>query len=269
MPLYDLQAEVVRNTRLTESIYEISFSRCSAIADIARPGQFLMVKTGPGRDPLIRRPFSIHNVTPDGNLHILIRVIGKGTSLLSRLRPGDKVQILGPLGNCFDLKGIDASTDLIALAGGGMGVAPLLFLANMLAAKNLTSKTKVILGAKNKNELLCLYAFRELGFTVNCITDDGSSGEQGFITELLHKNLDGGIKAYIFCCGPTPMLKAVALLCERESIVCQVSMETYMACGISACLGCAVPSNKEGKEYVHVCKDGPIFNIREIAWTLM
>jgi dihydroorotate dehydrogenase electron transfer subunit len=268
MHLYDLQAEVVRNIRLTESIYQITFSH-SAIADIARPGQFLMVKTGPGRDPLLRRPFSIHNVTPDGKLHILIRVVGKGTELLSRLRQGDRVQVLGPLGNCFDLAGIDQSADLVALAGGGMGVAPLLFLANKLAAKNLTGKTKIILGARNKDELLCLLAFKELGFTVNCITDDGSSGEQGFITELLLKNLEGANKAHIFCCGPTPMLKAVASLCERKSVACQVSMETFMACGISACLGCAVPSNEEGRKYVHVCKDGPVFNIREIAWTLI
>ena len=147
-----------------------------------------------------------------------------------------------------------------------MGVAPLLFLADRLAQLNLVDKTKIILGARFKQELLCLYAFKELGFSVQCITDDGSSGQQGFVTELLEQNVSQHGKAMVFSCGPAPMLKAVSEICQQFATPCQVSMETYMACGISACLGCAIPATAEGKGYIHVCKDGPVFQSQEIAW---
>ena len=269
MTIYDLSGELLRYDPITASIFQLTFQK-NPIAEIARPGQFVMVRAGGiGKDPLLRRPFSIHRITPDGKIVLLVRIVGSGTSLLSRLKPGDAVQMLGPLGNGFDLSGIDRESGLILLVGGGMGVAPLLFLAQRLAQLNLIDKTKIILGARQHNELLCLYAFRELGFSVECITDDGSSGQQGFVTDLLEQAVAEHRKANVFSCGPTPMLKAVATLCQQFAAPCQVSMETHMACGISACLGCAIPANDTEKKYVHVCKNGPVFQSQEIAWDQM
>ncbi|MEJ2689445.1 MAG: dihydroorotate dehydrogenase electron transfer subunit [Deltaproteobacteria bacterium] len=268
MPLYDISAELVRCDQVTASIYLLTF-RENQIARNARPGQFVMVRTGSSKDPLLRRPFSIHQVTQNGDLLLLVRVVGSGTRLLSLLEVGERVQMLGPLGNCFDLSGIDSETTLVALVGGGMGVAPLLFLASDLVQKNLVAKTKIILGARFKDELLCLYSFKELGFSVQCITDDGSSGQQGFVTDLLRQNVQDNKKAIVFSCGPAPMLKAVSHICEQNGTSCQISLETFMACGISACLGCAVPANRADRKYLHVCKNGPVFDSREIAWDQM
>lgn len=265
MAIYDIPAELLCREQVTTSIFLLTF-RANQISKIALPGQFVMVRTGIGKDPLLRRPFSIHQVTLDGKIQLLVRMVGKGTEQLSHLMPGDSVQMLGPLGNSFDLSGIDSQTTLIALVGGGMGVAPLLFLANRLARLNLFNVTKIILGARYEQELLCLYAFKELGFSVQCITDDGSCGQRGFVTDLLQQNVMEHRKAMVFSCGPTPMLKAVSRICQQFAIPCQVSMETYMACGISACLGCAIPANISGKKYVHVCKNGPVFRSQEIAW---
>jgi len=268
MPLYDLQATLIAQEWITDSIVQLSFA-APQISQAAGPGQFVMLKAGEGRDPLLRRPFSIHGTTADGTVQILLRVVGKGTRLLSSLLPGASVPMLGPLGNGFDLSRIDARTSLLAVVGGGMGVAPLLYVADRLAQQGLTGKTQIILGARYQRELLCLLGFKKLGFAVQCITDDGSSGEQGFVSDLLRRNLTNHTNAIVFTCGPVPMLKAVSLLCEQFEAECQVSLETYMACGISACLGCAVPANNAEKEYVHVCKNGPVFNSREIAWNLL
>lgn len=268
MPISDVTAELVRRDRITASIFQLTFLP-NPIAKAARPGQFVMVQTGTLKDPLLRRPFSIHQVTPEGEVVLLVRVVGSGTRLLSELKEGDKIPMLGPLGNGFDLSCIDSETALVALVGGGMGVAPLLFLAAELSRQNLAAKTKIILGARFKDELLCLTAFKELGFSVDCITDDGSSGQQGFVTELLHRNVVDERRTTVFSCGPASMLKAVSHICRQQRIACQVSMETFMACGLSACLGCAIPADRPDAEYVHVCKNGPVFDSQEIAWDLI
>lgn len=268
MPLFDIQAELRGLERITDSILQLNFS-APEITQFARPGQFVMLRCGNGNDPLLRRPFSIHRISSNGLLQLLIRVVGKGTNWLAELRVGKRVSMLGPLGNGFDLSLIDEHSPFVAVVGGGMGVAPLLFLADQLALHNHTKQTEIILGARIQAELLCLTGFRELGFTVQCITDDGSSGERGFVSDILHRNLTASHRAVVFSCGPVPMLKAVSTLCELYSATCQVSLETHMACGISACLGCALPAKNAQKEFVHVCKDGPVFNSREIAWHLI
>jgi len=268
MSLFDIAAELVRCDKITASIFQLTF-REDHIASIAVPGQFVMVKTGTGRDPLLRRPFSIHQVTQDGEIVLLVRVVGSGSRFLAQLKIGERVQMLGPLGNGFNLSVLSSDTSLIALVGGGMGVAPLLFLAEELERQNLVAKTKVFLGARFKDELLCLYAFKQLGFSVQCITDDGSSGQQGVVTELLRQNLITQHRPIVFSCGPGAMLKAVSSFCRQNAILCQVSMETSMACGVSACLGCAVPTTNPDRKYVHVCKNGPVFDSQEIAWDQM
>ena len=267
MPLYDLPIEVTSHERITESIVLLSFA-APQISHVASPGQFVMLKCGEGNDPLLRRPFSIHQTSSDGTIRILLRVVGKGTHILSQLLPGNRVRMLGPLGNGFDLSRTETTQQLI-LVGGGMGVAPLLYLAERLTLLGMIDKTSVILGARHQGELLCLTGFKNLGFSVQCITDDGSSGEQGFVTDLLRRSLENRPEAIVFSCGPVAMLKQVSRLCDQFETACQVSLETHMACGISACLGCAVPAANTTRKYVHVCKNGPVFDSREIAWNLM
>jgi len=234
------------------------------IAATAKPGQFINIRPGIGFDPLLRRPFSIHQVKDDGSVQIIFKVLGKGTTALASLQPGQKVNIVGPLGNHF------ATGSAMCLVGGGLGIAPLLFLAKSILGRNEAISLKVILAARTREELSCFAPdFEALGVALHLATDDGSLGHHGLITDLLPKVLDDTHPWQVCTCGPYPMMRAVAELCREHQWPCQVSLETMMACGISACLGCAVaanPSNKKESQYLHVCQDGPIFREGEIKW---
>ena len=236
------------------------------IAAAARPGQFVMAACGVERDPLLRRPFSVHDVTEDGGLDLLIREVGRGTALLAALRAGERVSVLGPLGRGFSLPG-ESEQGEIALVGGGIGTAPLLFLARRLLERGRAAEgVHVLVGAAHAAEARILREdFLELGCPVHISTDDGSLGHHGFVTELLPL-LPAGINR-ICACGPRPMMAAAARFAEARGIACEVSLETRMACGLGACLGCAVPVPGEPNRYRHVCKDGPVFNAREVDWT--
>jgi dihydroorotate dehydrogenase electron transfer subunit len=158
----------------------------------------------------------------------------------------------------------------MCLVGGGLGIAPLLFLAQNLLAKTPATDLTIILGARNKGELTALSAgFMALELQVHLATDDGSLGHHGLVTELIPALLDNDHNWQICSCGPYPMMRAVADLCRVHEWPCQVSLETMMACGISACLGCTVEAtttNSKGGRYLHVCKDGPVFFAGDIAW---
>lgn len=266
MSQFQQKVELVCSDRMTEDVVRLTFN-APTIAVHARPGQFVMVQTSPGKDPLLRRPFSIHQVTSDGYLQILFKVLGKGTDLLAQVRAGEQVSLLGPLGNGFTL-GLPETACLI---GGGMGIAPLLFLATRFlqqsSSDNVARKMPtVILGARNRAELEPLVDdFQELGIDVLAATDDGSFGYHGLVTDVL-KKLNLSPSAGIYCCGPRPMMAAIAHLCQIENRACQVSVETVMACGMGACLGCAVPLKAGG--YAHVCSDGPIFEAEKLLWSL-
>jgi len=238
--------------------------RCPGIAATAEPGQFVMLKTGEGCHPLLRRPFSIHGCRPGaGEVEILFKVVGEGTALLAGIQPGATVSMIGPLGNGFTL----AAGGTHYLIGGGMGIAPLKFLAATLRRRQPEAAVRVLLGARNKTEIAPLAAdFTAMGLTPECATDDGSLGHHGLVTELLAAHRTAGT---VYCCGPRPMMRAVAASCAARSMPCQVSMETMMACGIKACLGCTIKStttNDKGAPYAHVCQDGPVFAAEVIAW---
>ncbi len=228
------------------------------IASTARPGQFVMVRCSSVDDPLLRRPFSIHNTSPDGTIQILFKIIGRGTAILSRLQPGQSISLIGPLGKGFEF----SRSGPVCLLGGGMGIAPLYLLAKQLQEKHKYNDI-VLLGAARGCEVTGLNdQFIELGMQVQCATDDGSFGHHGFVTELL-SDLDPSVQK-VFACGPFPMMKIVAAYCKEQNINCQVSLETHMACGLGACLGCTIHGS-DGK-YRHVCKHGPVFNGLEVAW---
>jgi dihydroorotate dehydrogenase electron transfer subunit len=245
--------------QLTADIFRLSVHG-PRIAAVATPGQFVMVAVSDSLDPLLRRPLSIHRRSSDGSIGLLFKVIGKGTEMLTHLRVGDTLDLIGPLGRGFDL----APAGPVCLIGGGMGIAPLYFLAGQLARGGRNPQDDhVLLGARNREEIGPLAdEFRALGYPVQVATDDGSIGHHGLIPELLPARLPAARRVY--ACGPHPMMKAVAGQCRQADVSCQVSLETHMACGLGACLGCAVSG--AGGNYVHVCQHGPVFNAGDIAW---
>lgn len=236
------------------------------IAREAQPGQFVMIHPRKFSEPLLPRPFSIHRVK--GNrVDLLIRVAGQGTRQLCGLSSGEVLEIKGPLGRGFKL---DPEKDPILVAG-GIGVAPLLHLADRLLKikKNQpVAPQRLLIGAGSKKELLCLREFKEAGIRVQTATEDGSVGHKGLVTDLLEglsaKGLD---RAMIYTCGPQGMMRAVASWAASRNVPCQVSLEARMACGMGACLGCSVArQDPTGLSYAKVCQDGPVFEAREVAW---
>ncbi|MCK4352370.1 dihydroorotate dehydrogenase electron transfer subunit [candidate division WOR-3 bacterium] len=223
------------------------------IAKTAKPGQFVSIRVTNSYEPLLRRPFSIHGVDKN-KFKIIYKVVGLGTKILSHYKQGEELDVIGPLGNGFETKNYKNLT----LLAGGIGIAPLYFLATQEKEKNLT----ILIGAKSKSQLLCKTEFSKLGKLL-IATEDGSSGKKGLVTDLLtsHFSLPTSHFSVIFACGPFPMLKFVRDYAIKHKIPCQLSLEGHMACGIGVCLGCAV-SSKNG--YKYVCKDGPVFWANEI-----
>jgi dihydroorotate dehydrogenase electron transfer subunit len=256
---------ITKTEHLSTDIVRLTF-HAPTIAACASPGQFVNIKTGLGFDPLLRRPLSIHHVSEDGHVQVIFKILGKGTNALAELKQGQSLNIVGPLGNHFK-----TGEAAVCLIGGGLGIAPLFFLAKTILAKNETSKLKIILAARNKTELSSFTPdFEYLGVTLHLATDDGSLGHHGLVTEIIPSVLSEPIKWQVCTCGPQPMMRAVAAICRKYRWSCQVSLETMMACGISACLGCAVASSgtdSKGPKYLHVCQDGPIFWESDIQWT--
>lgn len=250
---------------IAPEIYLLRFSS-HLIASQAQPGQFLMVRPSKFPEPLLPRPFSIHRVQGD-HLDLLFKVVGQGTRQLAGLKKGDRLEVRGPLGRGFVFNGGQEPV----LVAGGMGVAPLLFLAEtwkQLPKSFPKGPPKLYIGARTQNELLGLQEFRRAGVEIFAATEDGSFGQKGLVLGLLKKTLKKpSPNQTLFVCGPNPMLKAVGGWAIQKGIGCQLSLETRMACGLGACLGCTV-ARKEGPgwSYVNVCQEGPVFEAREVLW---
>jgi dihydroorotate dehydrogenase electron transfer subunit len=251
---------VLWNDRQSAFVYKIGL-RTSDCFLAAVPGQFIMLRLGDRMDPLLRRPFSIHQlICHDGvfrGIELLYKVVGSGTQKLARLRPGDRIDILGPLGNGFY---IGSHVRRAIIVAGGIGVAPMPFLAARLVAQAIDpTQCKVFIGGNSKDDLLCVESFGNLGLTVSTTTDDGSFGDQCRVTDPVEIEISLVKPDVIFACGPMPMLSCIAGIVEKHDIDCQVSIETMMACGMGACLGCAVESRKTPDRYLHACLNGPVF----------
>lgn len=222
-----------------------------------KPGQFVQVKIDNSQSTFLRRPISIHDVNPDEHtITLLVCRAGAGTSALCDTRVGLSINILWPLGNGFTIPGDNRQS--VLLVGGGVGVAPLLYLGKTLTRNGFAPE--FLLAARTSADLICLDSFKAVG-TTHLSTDDGSAGQRGLVTEnkiLKEKNFD-----HIYCCGPMPMMKAVARICRERAIDCEVSLENTMACGMGACL-CCVEKTVRGNRCV--CTDGPVFNINELTW---
>lgn len=225
------------------------------IAAASRPGQFLNVRISDQLDPLLRRPISFHRIDPaEGNISLLYMVVGRGTELLTQKKQGESIDLLGPLGNGFNTE-MEGSKAI--LLGGGIGIAPLLPLAQALIAGG--KSVRLLVGAKNEASLTNTKLFGSLGASVEIATDDGSFGYHGFVTALLEKAVQEDACDCLYMCGPTPMLKAAERIALANHVKGQVSTESRMGCGLGVCLCCPVKIKTGG--YKRTCKDGPVFEI--------
>jgi dihydroorotate dehydrogenase electron transfer subunit len=260
--MFEALIEIVSNERLTHDTWLMAL-RSAKIAQTAKPGQFVMIRVRSGLDPLLRRPFSICGVKEDLFL-VLYRVVGKGTGLMTELRQGERAWVLGPLGKSFVLQ--DKRTSRL-LIGGGIGIAPLVFLAQGRQDKDLTLMT----GFRSAKDIIPPREItgEERGFAV--ATDDGTKGHSGPVTDLLEAALRKNAEdRMVYACGPKPMLKRVAEITMALKVPCQVSLEARMACGLGACQGCAVKASAaSGRSYWYVCKEGPVFDAGAIDWELI
>jgi len=275
MPV-DIDAAVIANRRLSAD-YNVLSLAAPEIAATARPGQFVMIKTSGGQDPLLRRPFSIFEVlrddggTPIG-VSIFNKRVGTGTTLLSRVEPGTRLALLGPLGRPFEPVDPPAEAWMIA---GGVGLAPFVTLAEALAARG--TRTTLFYGARRSEELYCVELFDALGVSVVTSTEDGSAGVRGRVTvplsaALEQRPLGNPVKLYV--CGPTPMMHACAQLANMHGRACDVSLEQVMGCGLGGCYSCVVlarpadsgPSTAGTPHHTRTCIEGPVFDARRVVW---
>jgi len=250
----DLQ--VVDNKRLNERHFLLELLAPEPLP-MMLPGQFVQVYISNSPGTFLRRPFSIHSLKHEKNtFSLFVQIKGEGTRNLTRLRKGDNLNVIYPLGNSFSLP----ETKDVLLVGGGCGVAPLLFLAQFLSQNRI--RPTILLGFRNKQDISEAEEYSKYG-NLLLITDDGSEGEKGLVTDhSIFQKEKPGFK-HICCCGPESMLKAVARMAAIHNVICEVSLENMMACGFGVCLCCITPTDK-GNE--RVCVEGPVFNTKCLKW---
>jgi len=269
MPV-DVDAAVGANTRLSRD-YNVLALEAPAIAAIARPGQFVMLKPARGTDPLLRRPFSIFEILRDphgapAGISILNKKVGVGTSLLYDAEPGRRVACLGPLGRPFTVKDPPVEAWMVA---GGVGLAPLATLAAALARRG--AKATLFYGARRAHDLFFTDLFERLGVALVLSTEDGSRGHHGLISDPLGSALASraaDAPLAIYACGPTGMMRAVASLAGRHGRRAEVSLEQVMGCGMGGCYSCVVKVRRgsDVPHFVRSCIEGPVFDAAEIVW---
>lgn len=260
MSQYQEKATLIRFEQLSNDNIRLTL-QADNIARVAKPGQFVMIKTATGKDPILRRPFSIHQTSATGRIQIYFKITGRGTGLLAHSREGEVLDVFGPLGHGFDIHRDRPA----CIVGGGLGIAPMLFLAKQIVTvKKDTSNDLILFGGKNIHEVEPLVTdFEQIGLHLTTATDDGSYGQKGFVTDLIRSH-DLPRDTVIYACGPDGMLEQLHLYCQEKGFECQVSVESVMACGMGACLGCNIPATNG--HYVHVCFEGPVFNAEELVW---
>jgi len=253
--LKQFSATIVSNTELISGIY-LSEVEAPGIADKIIPGQFLMVKCG--TELTLMRPFSIHRVTGPDTVSFLYKKIGKGTNWLSQCKKGQQVDLLCPLGNGFS---IEPASKHILLVAGGIGIAPLIFLANY--ALNQEKSVKLVMGATTSDQLYPHELLPAGILPPEITTEDGSYGIVGMITDILPDFIDKADQ--IFACGPLSMYREMSGIIQSPQLKTkvQISLEIRMGCGIGTCYGCSIKTNHGMKQ---VCSDGPVFPLNEIIW---
>lgn len=246
--------EVTLNHNISNDYFAI-YLQCPEELPLIQPGQFVQVLVSNSTTTYLRRPFSIYDVNYGKNeISLLIKKVGDGTVALSRLKKGDKLNIIYPLGNSFSLP----ETGKALLVGGGVGIAPMLMLAKLLHKKGI--EPDVLIGGRSLPDIIEPEKYKPYA-NVFVTTDDGTAGEKGMVTQ--HSLFLGDVKKYsaIYACGPDPMMKAVARLAAAIEIPCEISLENTMACGIGACLCCVVETIDGNKT---TCIEGPVFNTSKL-----
>lgn len=257
---------VIATEKLTKSIVRLRF-QAPELARKAHCGHFINIRVSKTIVPLWRRPFSIHRVNrEEGWAEILFRIVGYGTSLLSELNDNDVIEFIGLLGTPYKIPAKMKNAIIIA---GGLGIAPVILLCQDLLAQNISMH--LLYGVQNKSDLCCLDDLEKLNVTYSIATDDGSIGKKGPVTDMLEEFLKVAStgSSELFACGPMPMLARIQHLCYDYQLPGQVSVETLMACGFGACMGCNLPmktNHDTEKLYKLACKDGPVFNINDISF---
>jgi dihydroorotate dehydrogenase electron transfer subunit len=262
---------VLRNRKI-KSLYFLLEIQSPSIATKIKPGQFIMLKVSDNNHPFLRRPFSVYRCYSDdhpdkkkkGNLLVLYKMVGQGTQKMTEFKEGQRVDIIGPLGNGFTLPPLPSSTDII-FVGGGVGIATLSPLVERLA----TGKLFVFIGGKTQNDILCSADFKKLNSNIFIATEDGSLGFKGTVIDLFlsqREKFKKNESHYLYACGPIGMLRGLARTIRLEQFVCQASLESRMGCGFGACWGCVVKTTDPKIPYQRVCKEGPVFNLKEIVW---
>ncbi len=270
----DVDAAVLANHRLSD-VYNVLELEAPAIAERTQPGQFVMVKRALGREPLLRRPFSVFEVLRDHDgtvrgLSLLSKAIGTVTRELFALEPGERIRCLGPLGRSFTLVDPPATAWMVA---GGVGLAPFATLAEELRERGV--ETTLFYGGRSADDLYRIPFFEALGARVVLATEDGTRGEPGRVTIPLERELAATASSqqplHVYACGPTPMMRAVSALTEsagaERQLALEVSLEPVMGCGMGGCYSCVVPVTGDGARFVRGCVDGPVFEGTRVAWT--
>ncbi len=271
---------ILENVPIATDTYRLRIND-PVMARAIRPGQFLMVKPASGTDPLLARPFALYEVVRDDSgvpvaVDLVYVVIGRGTSCLSRLRPGDLVTTWGPLGNGFGA----APGGAVIFVAGGIGQTPFLSLGRWWLGQSdyggvrhstgSVDSATLLYGVRTAGLAAGVADFERAGIAVELATDDGSVGHQGYVTDLLARRLESGERpSRIVGCGPPAMLSVLSRLVEKFNLPCDLSMENHMACGFGACFSCVAPIRQAdgSSDLRRVCVEGPIFSSRDVVWT--
>lgn len=251
--MFIVNAPVVKTIELENQIFLLKI-HSPEIASLIKPGQFLNIRVSDSVHPLLRRPFSVCDVEGD-DFYLMFNIYGEGTRILAHKHPGELVDVLGPLGQGFNYSG---DYDTAIIIGGGLGAAPFPYLTRKIGGnKNILT----FVGGSTHFDII-KYGMKNISVS----TDDGSSGFTGTVVQLFESKLGdlNQIKIKVFGCGPNAMLSALKTVCIKHDIECEVSTECAMACGFGICQGCPIESTQRKDRYMLVCKDGPVFNIRDI-----
>ncbi len=250
--------ELVKKENISQDIFKFSVKAPNVVKE-AQMGQFIEIRVSEGITPFLRRPISIYNIDRENEiLEFIFQIKGKGTEYLSKIKVGEMMDIIGPLGyGAFKIE----DSQKLGIIGGGIGTFPLYELAK--TAKKSNKNVRTYLGFRNKDFVVLEKEFEDVSSELIISTDDGSYKNHGYAIDFLKTDIEKGLIDTVYACGPLPMLKAVKKLAAEKNIPCQISLEERMACGLGVCLGCAVKtasSSKEQPEYVHVCSAGPVFD---------
>ena len=287
-PMLEQTVQIVSNERDTDSYFRLVL-RAPQIAPLIQPGQFAHVRILPLQGALLRRPFSIFQVTGD-TFSILYKTVGKGTGALARMETGEELSVIAPLGHGFTVPQRGGETPL--LVAGGYGMAAMYLLAQRAPRQGI-----VFVGGRRRADILCEKEFQALGWDVRVTTEDGSHGETGLVTRPLLAELRrsrgaeaqtekleienreaesgrsllaparAGRSVKLFACGPTGMLKAVDQIARDFSVPAELSMDEHMCCGVGVCLTCVIRvKTGDGWEYQRTCTEGPVFDARNLVW---